>query len=168
MLPALARSRRQDASTAGRALQGSIAAFPVVRIHPCGQVGLAAAGPSLVGLHGLSEVRVRKVAPYWFSASRRAVSAATRSSLPYRGLRTVARKHSSHGLARPFRAHRRATPVTSTGQHPPGLTVPYSASRVTGSVHAGKSQPRHLPPSAFLTLPAVYTPQLRSGLVSSR
>jgi len=65
---------------------------------------VASAGPALVGFRGFSEVQVRKVAPDLVRRSRSAGSAAFRSSLPYRGSRTVARDHSSLNLARPFRA----------------------------------------------------------------
>jgi hypothetical protein len=72
-----------------------------------------------VRLRGLAEVRAEKVAPVLVRrGSRQAVSAATRCSLLNRGPPTVIGCHASRSLVRPFRAHRRATPVS-----PPDCTL---------------------------------------------
>jgi len=99
-------------------------ASPVVRTHPRGQSRPHGRRTVPRGVTRTSRGSSAESSAGTGSAqSRQAVSAATRYSLPHRGLPTVASNHASRSLARPFRAHRRATPACA-GLHPPGLPSP--------------------------------------------
>lgn len=122
-----------------------------------------------MGLRGLPEVRARKVALVLVQRNPgKPISAATRYSLPHRGLPTVASNHASRSLARPFRAHRRTTPERTRircrdcsvplGLHPPGLPSPtaHEESRIRLTCTLRRTSPGlatrdagvpHLPPS---------------------
>jgi len=118
---------------------------PVVRIRPCGRLTLAGAGPSLVGLRWLSGVQVRRVAPSLVQALPIYRAVGDRYSSPHREPQTVAcdtplvalRAPSGHTGGR----HRSLGPVS-----PSWTSIPYSASGVADSVHAGLPHP---PPSVL-------------------
>jgi hypothetical protein len=141
----------------------SIAAPACARERVEGRAALAGAGrPSEVSRVPRGSGAERSAS--WVRRSRQAVSAAFRCSLPLRGPKDRRLGPRLSQPRAPRRAHSGgATPTVAGRFHPPRATAPsaHEGSRIRSS---RACHTRHLPPSAFRTPSAAYTPRSRPGL----